>query len=618
MITRKLGKILRGQATPFQLVAACVLGALLGFAPGFLQAPALYALLLAALLVTNANLGLALLSAGLMRLVALLALPVSFEIGRFLLDGPTSGLARAAVNAPILAWCGLERYAVAGGLPLGFALGLAVGLLLARAVTGFRRRMAKAGDDPSRWRELTSKPGARFAIWLFFGGTGKKTWEEKLARRVGNPIRTWGAALVVVLLVGAWFAHGALAGPLARRGLHAGLEEANGATVDVGPVELDLREGRFAVSGLALADPDRLDRDLFRADLLEADVDQVDFLRRRVHVAKLVVSEARSGATRETPGERIETTTEKVIEKASGKVPDPRDLTLEQVLKGYETWKERLALARRWLDRLSGVLSKEAGPETFAERLEREAREGGWFAVQAGHLVDEAPTFRLSELVVDGLRADWLPEKVFDLRGSEISTHPGLVDAPPKLSLASRDGSVRFEVDLAPVSRGGGTGALKVAWKGLSVDDAMGRLKLPGPAPLRGGSLDLEIDGSWSEGRIGWVDLPLRATVRDTTLAMEGIEPTRIDSLALPIEIRGSIDAPRIRFDRATFADALAKAGKDEIARRVREKLGAEVGEKLGELEEKTGVKIPTDLGKAQEEATGLLKGILEKKKKDG
>ena len=45
MITRKLGAVLRGQATPFQLFAACVLGAMLGFAPGFALAPALIVLL---------------------------------------------------------------------------------------------------------------------------------------------------------------------------------------------------------------------------------------------------------------------------------------------------------------------------------------------------------------------------------------------------------------------------------------------------------------------------------------------------------------------------------------------------------------------------------------------
>ena len=49
MITRKLGALMRGKATPFQIVAGCVLGAMLGFAPEVRQAPGLIALLVGAL-----------------------------------------------------------------------------------------------------------------------------------------------------------------------------------------------------------------------------------------------------------------------------------------------------------------------------------------------------------------------------------------------------------------------------------------------------------------------------------------------------------------------------------------------------------------------------------------
>jgi len=144
MITRKIGGLLRGKATPFQLMAACILGALLGFAPSPLQAPALYVLLVAVLLVVNANLGLALLTAGLARLLSFVAVPVSFEVGRFLLDGPTSGLAQSIVNAPILAWCGLEYYAVAGGQ----LIGLVVGILAAVMVPMMQGRI-----DSAKWSE---------------------------------------------------------------------------------------------------------------------------------------------------------------------------------------------------------------------------------------------------------------------------------------------------------------------------------------------------------------------------------------------------------------------------------------------------------------------------------
>lgn len=618
MLVRQIGKLLRGKATPFQLVAACVLGSQLGFAPAVAQAPALYLLLVGALLVVNANLGLALLVAGATTLLSWIAAPVSFALGRFLLDGPTSDLAHAVVNAPFLAWCGLHYYAVAGGQLLAIVLGLVAGFVVASGVARFRRRMvaAAASENPSRWRELSEKRWARALLWLFFGGTGRKTWEEKLGPRVGNPVRISGVVLVALVGAGLWFAHGALAGPLARRGLETGLERANGATVDVGDVRLDLRQGFFGVEGLALADPNALERDLLRANELAADVDQVDFLRRQVHLAKLVVRDAASGVARETPGERVDGVAEtagEVAERAREKAPDLEDLTLEDVIEEVELWRGRLSQARRWLERLAPEPEEAVDDETFSERLARRAREAGWLRVPADHLIDGAPTFRLSALEVDGLVIDALPGRLFDVRGSELSTQPWLVDAPPTLALASRDGSIRFEVDLGPASRGGGPGGVRVHWKGLSVDETLAHLRLPGGAPLTGGTLDLEIDGSWAGGEIGHVDLPLRVTFHDTTLQMEGIERTELEELVLPIGLSGPIDAPRIHFDGSTFADALAEAGRGELARRVR----GELEEKL----EKAGVKVPEDVEeRVREQAGGLLDDVLgggKKKKKE-
>jgi len=625
MLTRKLGKLLRGNATSFQIVAACGLGALTGFAPGLARAPALMLLWIALLLLLNANLGLALLMAGVGRLLALVLAPVSFQIGRVLLDGPTSGLAHAIVNSPVLAWCGLDYYAVAGGQVIALGLGALTGLGLARAIGGFRRRMLAAQEQPSRMQELAARPWARFAIWLFFGGQAKGTWEEKLARRVGNPVRIWGAALILLFLVGSYLGQRALAGPLAQRGLRIGLEQANGATVDVDGVELALGEGRVAVSGLALADPNALDRDLFAAGRLELDVDQADFLRRRFHVARVVVSEARSGFERAHPGELLAPRPAPAADEAEPPppgAPDVRDFSLEDVLQDVEVWKARLAQARQWLDRLSGPPGAEGegeGEESLAERLARRAEEGGWLSVRAGHLLDQAPTFRLSELVVDGLEASFLPGLVLDLHAQELSTNPALVDAPPRVELASRDGTVRLEVDLAPVSRGGGDGALRFAWKGLQVDRALAGLRLEDGPPFRGGTLDLEIDGAWDQGRIGHVDLPLRVTLRDTTMSLPGVEPTHLDELVLPIGIAGPIDGPRVRFDPSALRDALVAAGKREIAERVTGALEGEVGEKLEELKEKTGVELPGGVQeKLPDGAKGALEGLFGGKKKDG
>ena len=149
----------------------------------------------------------------------------------------------------------------------------------------------------------------------------------------------------------------------------------------------------------------------------------------------------------------------------------------------------------------------------------------------------------------------------------------------------------------------------------------MSRLRLPGPPPLQGGTLDLELDGSWDGGRIGYIDLPLRVTLRDTVLSMEGIKPTRLDELVLPIGISGPIDSPRIRFEHSVLVDALVDAGKRELANQVQSRLEGEVTKQLDELTERAGIEIPDGL-EIPDDAKGLFDGFLgggkKKEKKDG
>jgi len=614
MITRKLGAILRGKATPFQLVAACVLGSLLGFGPPVTQAPGLYVLLVGLLLVVNANLGLTLMVAGVMRLASWLLIPVTYRLGLFLLDGPTSGLAGELVNAPVLAWCGLSYYVVAGGEALGLALGMALGLVVARGVRRFRARMAAASENPSRWHEVAGKPWARFLLWLFFGGKGKKSWEEKLEQKVGNPIRVWGAALVLLVLVPGYLARGSLLEPMARDGMRSGLEDLNGATVDLADLTLDIREGLFGVTGLALADPEDLSVDLFAAQQLSADFAQVDLLRRRVHLGSLVIRDATSGTKRAAPGVLVE---RPAPEPEPAPAPSPGEYTLEEVLAEVEVWKERLAQAGEWIERLSPE-PVDPADESWRARLARQAKEAGWLSLEATHLLDVAPNVLLSELKVEGLTFAGIPGRTFDLSGLNLSSQPWLLDEAPRVELVSRDGTIRFEVDLAPASRGGGDGALRFHWRGLSVDDAIAQLSLE-DAPFVGGTIDLELDGGWHDGEIGVLDLPLRVTLRDTTLHLKGIDPTKLEVLELPLGLHGPLEAPRVRFDGSVLVDALEAAGKAELSRRIEgelEELGlpGKLGEELGE---ELGVELPGELGDQLEKgAKDALGGLLGGKKK--
>ncbi len=108
MVFRKILKILRGDATPFQLYSACVLASALGFVPGITQAPGLILGIAILLILLNANLALAGLIGVLAKIISLAAMPLSFGLGRLLIDGPLQNGFRLIVNAPVLAWFGFD------------------------------------------------------------------------------------------------------------------------------------------------------------------------------------------------------------------------------------------------------------------------------------------------------------------------------------------------------------------------------------------------------------------------------------------------------------------------------------------------------------------------------
>ena len=95
MILRKFGKLLLGKATPFHIMTGTLLGALLGFGPGFGQGPGMVVLLVALLVLVNANLLLAAITGLVASALAWALLPVSFQLGRLLLDGPTQAIFKA-------------------------------------------------------------------------------------------------------------------------------------------------------------------------------------------------------------------------------------------------------------------------------------------------------------------------------------------------------------------------------------------------------------------------------------------------------------------------------------------------------------------------------------------
>ncbi len=592
MWTRDLGRMLRGEATPAQMMGAAVLGGLLGFVPGFWNGAGLCVALGAALLILNVSLPFALLAAAAGKLAGLLLLPVSFQVGQWLLDGPTQPLFRAAINAPVLALFGFEHYATTGGLVLGLLFGLALGTLCVRLVARLRSTLAGLDAGSPRYQAAVGRWYVKLLAWALVG-TKDVRWSEPPKRR--RTLRLAGLVVVLVAFGLAAALHAALTGPLLTGAVRRGLELANGATVDLKMAELDLTTGRLTLLGLALADPNALDRDLFRAERLQADVDAADLLRKRLALDDVVVSEARQGALRDSPGQRTGG-----WEPSPAPEPAEGDRTLEDYVRTAEEWKARLQQVRRWLEALSGGPAEEPAAPGWEDELERRADQLGYASVTAEHLVQGAPTFLVRHLSIEGLVSEGLPGEILDVTGEHLSTQPALVAEPARLRVVARSGLLEAQAGL-----GGGAstdkGALLFRLQDFPVDRFAAALSVGGEPPLSGGTRDLVLDGGWAGGQVGQLDLPVKVSLHDTTLRLHG-KSQPVKAFHLQIGLHGPLDDPSLRIDDDGLAAALKDAGAAELSRRVDEKQAEVLDDAQKKLDDELKDKLGGLLGGSKDE----------------
>lgn len=604
MLLRNLSKTVRGKVTPVQILISAILGGMLGFVPGiflgseqgggFSQAPGLILTIAALVLLLNCNLFLFLLCFGVFKLLSLVLMPVSFAIGQFLLDGPTSGLFAAMINAPVLAWFGLEYYATTGGVLLGAILGLVVALLMLRVLKLLRGVLAQ-GEDKEELQGFLARKPVRFTSWVFFGGKGKKKYSELLEKqKLGLPIRWSGLVAVVLLGAGAWFAQSTLAAGFIRQGIINQLETVNGATVDLAEVEVDLGGGKVRLAGLAMADSSKLDTDLLRADQLDLDLGTRDLLTKRVVVESLVCEEAHSGVPRKTPGRIIPAHKDvKEPEKREG------EKTLEDYLADIERWRERL---KQWEGYIDGIFgggsdpSGEGGAGTTppsAPEIEAKKERYGLAAVAAEHLIQKAPRLLIKRLSLKGIRVGSGGQEILDVSGLNLASDPSLVPEPTALKVTRRDGELDVELSTTPKA---GNVDLKFQSGDMSLDRLLSGIKAD--VPLKGGRIGLRVDGKLDLGNASGVGIDFNVPMRITNSQLRiGDNQYPIDDLSVPLGLRGPLSAPLIKIDSSALVKALHKAGKQEL---------------VNQLTKHLGDKLPVDVRKLVEDPAGTAKQLAE------
>ena len=617
---RKFLRTLIGAATPFQVLFACILGALLGFLPlangGMVAAIGLLVLLL----ILNANLFLAGLVATGTKLLSIASAPIAFELGRLLIDGPTRPLAAILANGPVTAWLGFDHYLSTGGIFLGLVVGTVLGLVVSKIVIRLRQLLGGLEEGSDAFRAVMERRPVRLAAWVLFGGIPKGGFAAMSERR-GSPIRVSGVIIAGVFLVLVAATGWILSNGMARQILASSLTQANGATVDVEEVRIAWFDGRAEIVGLAVSDRESLDRDLVRASLLAASLDLGAVLRKRLAVDLVAVSDALLDAPRETPGTIYQTATSSPSETSDDGDPNsdapspPPEGNLEDYLETAEEWKDRLDQIRRVVEDLAGRMPTEGTKDStppdpsvdeagFEAWLREQVDLHGYAGVRAPHLLDEAPRLLVRQIEAEGIRRSQTETPSYDLTLSSLSTEPRLVDAPASIKLRSSDQSISADLSLGRLARIHGKNQFDVQVAGMPAGKIVGQLVRQENPPFSGGTIDARIAGSFALRPLVTLEGPLEVVLRNSTIRI-GDQTANIPELPVRIMISGALDDPSITLDEAAFAAALQKAGADVLASKAREEADSQVDRGLDNLERKTGISVPDDLRKGIGDAIG-------------
>ncbi len=529
---RKFLKFVRGGARPWQVAVSCLIGVAIGMAPSFTLTVVGLVVLFVLL---NVNLGLCLLGLLVGKALCLALAPVTYPLGHWVIhDTPLTGLFRAAAGAPVLAWMGLTRYCLIGGIPIVLLVGGGGGLVLGWLIVLARRAVIIGGARSERVTRLGGNPAIKLLMRLLFGK--QKTALADMLTAKSPVFRTGGVIACGVLLVllagGQWL----LADRITAAGLKRGLEAATGAEVNVGEVGFSLLSGHLTIHDLRMTDPDDPEYDMARIDRLTGDLSIGSLLARRFVLDEIVIGRLESHVKRDTKG--------KVFGEFDEDEAPVTDQTISTYFPDGDLILDYLGKARRYLQQRdwSRRQRRQAEPPSPAE-IRRQAMLKGYLGLSARDLVTPAPTVTVRRLVIEAIDAgDVGPLQVEAL---QLSSHPELTGEPMVLKIVAPNNrraqvTLNFaDDDASPHALDLNAPDLPVGWNG--------KIQVDGDDPARSARVSVAAHGTFTHEA---VDLSVDLAVRKQSVTL-GVE--------------GPLAAPRVRYDRQQLATLFKDVAVDYV-----------------------------------------------------
>ncbi|MEE8592671.1 MAG: TIGR03546 family protein, partial [Candidatus Bipolaricaulota bacterium] len=296
---KKILAILKSNLSPSQIGFAFALGVFAGLPP-----MGLHILIPATLgLLFRCSFRAFLISLGVFKLISLAVAPVSYAIGKWLLDSQRGldAFWRWLFHLPVIAPMGYSRYLLFGSLVLALALGIPVFFLIRLLVRRYRDSFATwvSGWRVSGW--LKGKRGVGLARRFLAGGATKyevKPPPKGIFRSIrremlfGLPI-LYAVAYLIAAIVVPFFA-GTLATSTASWVV--------GSEVAVSDSAFNLFTGGLTLSNLTIQDPEVPDENLVVIPELKVDAGMLPLISKRVVLNSVVIADAELHVKREADG----------------------------------------------------------------------------------------------------------------------------------------------------------------------------------------------------------------------------------------------------------------------------------------------------------------------------
>ncbi len=601
---RKILAIFRGSVSPVMIFISVILGFWFGLVPGF---AGIHVAGLALVFLLNVHIGLFLLSAALGKALCYAAAPVLYYVG-IAVQNNLSWLLNAIASVPVIGFTDFRQYSVAGAFVLGPIVGAVAGLLMARSVIGFRRRLLKFEEGSERFKKWYSTRWVRILDRVLIG---KRTKDAKsLFTAKTKIIRKAGVVVAVVILGGAAVAMHFFKDSMVKNYAARTMTNANGAEVNLEDLDLSLG-GSVSVGGIQVTDPNKPANNQVAIDRIAANASIYDLLLGRLVMQNVEVSNVRFDEKRAAPGDVVEKPAEEPepFDPCDYEVTQEDIAKLEKYFKDIKALKEKLKKLRKWL------------PESEEEAEEVEVEEEPHKYLD--YLMASAPGEVTPRLMAQRILVGkvLIPSSLFgnsDVLMKNISNAPQAANLPVTFSMKSNETgaalNVKFDYSTdKPVPEVTGDfndldlSRLKSSLSsdsGLIFDSGTASGSFNGIVTKR--SIDLTIDLS-----VRNMDARPQGELLglDPKIASEAL--SALDNIDTKIRVVGPITEPRLVFEvrdlKETLKNSAIEAGK--------ERLGEEIDK---QIEENLGDKAPDEIKDALKKSKGLLDGFLGgKKKKD-